>query len=77
MCIRDRLGATGSEIIVFTGGTGSTATNKLTLTAVIKGTATVLTKSGAGTLVLAGANTYTGALIINAGTVEFLSLIHI
>ncbi|MBN8421692.1 MAG: autotransporter-associated beta strand repeat-containing protein [Verrucomicrobia bacterium] len=66
-----QLGATGSEIIVFTGGTGSTATNKLTLTAVIKGTATVLTKSGAGTLVLAGANTYTGALIINAGTVEF------
>jgi len=66
-----QLGATGSEIIVFTGGTGSTSTNKLTLTAVIKGTATVLTKSGSGTLVLAGANTYTGALIINAGTVEF------
>lgn len=66
-----QLGATGAEVIIFTGGTGSNSTNKLTLTAVIKGTATALTKSGSGTLVLAGANTYTGSLIINAGTVEF------
>jgi len=66
-----QLGATGAEVIIFTGGTGNVSTNKLTLTAIIKGTATVLTKSGSGTLVLAGANTYTGSLIINAGTVEF------
>lgn len=66
-----QLGATGSEIIVFTGGTGNNSTNRLTLNAVVKGTATALTKSGAGTLVLAGTNSYTGSLIINAGTVEY------
>lgn len=65
-----QIGATGSEVIFHTAGSGA-ATNKLTVNATLKGAATVVTKSGAGTLVLAGANTYTGALIINAGTVEY------
>ena len=65
-----QLGATGAEVIIFTGGAGSVSANKLTLTAVLKTTGTT-TKSGLGTLVLAGANTYTGSLIINAGTVEY------
>jgi len=64
-------GANGSEIIVHTWGSGDITTNKLTLDGVIKGTNTAISKSGPGTLVLSGANTYTGALIVNAGVVEY------
>ncbi len=64
-------GATGAEVIVHTHGSGDPTVNKLTLDGVIKGAATAISKSGSGTLVLSGANTHTGALIINAGTVEY------
>ena len=66
-----QLNFTGAETIIHTYGSGNVATNKLTLAGVLKGSASVITKAGPGTLVLAGVNTYTGALIINAGTVEY------
>lgn len=64
-------GASGAEVMVHTWGGGDVSINKLTLNGVIKGSNTAISKSGSGTLVLSGTNTYTGALIINAGAVEF------
>lgn len=66
-----QLNTTGAELIIHTYGSGDSTTKKLTLAGVVKGSASVITKTGPGTLVLAGTNTYTGSLIINAGTVEY------
>jgi filamentous hemagglutinin family protein len=52
---------------IFTVNDGSAA-NDLTVNTVISGNTFGITKNGAGTLVLGGNNTYTGANIINAGT---------
>lgn len=45
-----------------------TAADDLTISRIISGTGFGITKAGAGTLVLSGNNTYTGANVINAGT---------
>lgn len=58
-----QLGANGSEVIVHQLGSG-----KLTVNGTVSGTTGRLTKDGAGELVLGGANTYTGATVVNDGT---------
>jgi YVTN family beta-propeller protein/autotransporter-associated beta strand protein len=51
------------------GGTINTNGNSLTLSGAISGGGG-LTKSGAGTLTLSGTSTYTGATMVNAGTLQ-------
>ncbi|PAW67953.1 MAG: hypothetical protein B9S30_06565, partial [Verrucomicrobiia bacterium Tous-C5FEB] len=61
------VGLTGNLNIQVGGGLG--APGNITLTGAISGTNT-LTKGGSGTLMLAGSNTYTGATIVSAGTLD-------
>ncbi len=59
-------GAASSELIVIQKNTAA----GLTISSnIVNATSTSLTKSGAGLLTLAGNNTFTGGLLINAGTV--------
>jgi autotransporter-associated beta strand protein len=60
-----QVGASGQELIVHTLGAGA-----LTINGTIGGDATSLTKSGSGSLTLGGTNTYTGATVINGGTLK-------
>ena len=69
--------ASGSELIITTTGSGSTATNRLTISAIIGGGTSkfdTVTKAGAGTLVLSGANSFASLLRVNEGTVSFGSV---
>lgn len=50
--------------------TVTTAAHTATVNTVLAGAGTTLTKSGAGTLVLGGTNTFAGAFVIGAGTVQ-------
>ena len=66
-----RLGASGVYAgAIANAGSLIVGTNQnQTLSGVISGAGT-LTKDGAGTLTLSGANTYTGATVVNSGTVK-------
>ena len=54
-------------------GTFDTQANAVTLTGIISGSG-ALTKVGAGTLTLTASNTYTGATVVQAGTLELGNL---
>ena len=62
-----QLGSTNNELIVYTGGSG---TSGLTINAAIGSGTAWLTKSGAGLLVIGGSNAFTGNTIISEGTVR-------
>ena len=59
----------GAPITLGASQTWDTASGRtLTASGIISGSSMNLTKAGLGTLTLSGANTYTGATIVNAGT---------
>jgi autotransporter-associated beta strand protein len=61
-------GISGAQNLTI-GGAGNT-----TISNAISTSAGTLTKDGAGTLILSGANTYTGATMINAGTLSIAAI---
>lgn len=62
--------ANAAENVINTDGTGG-----ITISAVLASTTSgALTKIGTGTLTLSGANSYTGATVINAGTLSISSI---
>jgi autotransporter-associated beta strand protein len=70
------LGASASEVIVITNGSGAgnllagNVGNALTISAAISGGAGNLTKAGSGVLILSGANAFTGTTTINEGGIQ-------
>ena len=64
------LGGAGSEIVVYTGGSGDNSANTLTIGAPISSGAGALTKAGPGALIISGSNYFTGNVTIDQGTLQ-------
>ena len=69
-------GTVGNNVTINSGVTGTfdTQANAVTLTGIISGSG-ALTKVGAGTLTLTASNTYTGATVVQAGTLKLGSAV--